>query len=93
VVTPQETMKVRLIHDQLSPNPKFKGFVHGVSTIIKEQGLAGTYKALFPTIIKQGSNQAIRFVSFYKLKEMMLGDASKDFNRGTFIGKFSFLLF
>jgi len=77
---------VRLIHYQLSPNPKFKGFIHGVSTIVKEQGLAGTYKALWPTIFKQGSNQAIRFVSFYKLKEMMLGDPSKDFDRGTLKG-------
>ncbi len=25
VVTPQETMKVRLIHDRLSENPRFKG--------------------------------------------------------------------
>lgn len=86
VVTPQETMKVRLIHDQLSPNPKFRGFVHGVSTIIKEQGLAGTYKGLMPTILKQGSNQAIRFVSFYKLKEIMLGDHTKDFDRSTVLG-------
>lgn len=86
VVTPQETMKVRLIHDQLSPNPKFKGFMHGVTTIIKEQGFAGTYKGLMPTILKQGSNQAIRFVSFYKLKEMMLGDPHKDFNRSTILG-------
>jgi len=86
VVTPQETMKVRLIHDQLLPNPKFRGFIHGVTTIIREQGLGGTYKGLIPTIIKQGSNQAIRFVSFYKLKEIMLGDTTKDFNRSTFRG-------
>lgn len=37
-VTPMETLKVKFINDQRSPNPRFKGFFHGVSTIIKEQG-------------------------------------------------------
>eukprot|EP01087_Luapelamoeba_hula_P008603 TRINITY_DN2161_c0_g1_i1.p1 TRINITY_DN2161_c0_g1~~TRINITY_DN2161_c0_g1_i1.p1 ORF type:complete len:213 (-),score=16.07 TRINITY_DN2161_c0_g1_i1:125-763(-) len=86
VVTPQETMKVRLIHDQLSPNPRFRGFFHGASTIVREQGIAGTYKGLIPTILKQSSNQAIRFVSFFKIKEIMLGDSRKDFNRATAFG-------
>jgi len=79
-------MKVRLIHDQLSPNPRFKGVIHGASTIVKEQGLSGTYKGLWPTIFKQASNQGIRFVSFYLLKETMLGDSEKDFDRTTLTG-------
>jgi solute carrier family 25 citrate transporter 1 len=37
-VTPMETVKVKFINDQRSANPKFRGFFHGVSTIIKEQG-------------------------------------------------------
>lgn len=37
-VTPMETVKVKFINDQRSGNPKFKGFFHGVSCIIKEQG-------------------------------------------------------
>jgi len=91
VVTPQETVKVRLIHDQLSPNPRFKGVVHGVYTLISEQGLSGTYKGLFPTILKQGSNQAIRFATFYSLKQLMLGDPHTDFNRSTIGGLLSSL--
>jgi len=86
VVTPQETMKVRLIHDQLLPERKFKGFLHGVVTIVKEQGLSGTYKGLIPTVCRQSANQAIRFASFYKLKEWMLGAGDRDFNRGTVFG-------
>jgi solute carrier family 25 citrate transporter 1 len=39
VVTPMETVKVKFIHDQTSANPKFKGFFHGVSTIVKQQGI------------------------------------------------------
>ena len=30
MVTPTETMKVRLIHDQLQEKPRFNGFYHGV---------------------------------------------------------------
>jgi solute carrier family 25 (mitochondrial citrate transporter), member 1 len=37
-VTPMETVKVKFIHDQNSPNPKYKGFFHGVRSIVKEQG-------------------------------------------------------
>jgi len=34
-------------------------------------------------MIKQGSNQALRFVTFYQLKAWMLGDPSRDFDRTT----------
>ena len=37
-VTPMETIKVKFINDQTSPNPKFKGFFHGVREIIKADG-------------------------------------------------------
>lgn len=77
VVTPMETIKVKLIHDQLSEQPKYKGFFHGVSTIANQNGISGCYKGLGPTIIKQGSNQAIRFMVYYDLKRIMLGDDPK----------------
>ena len=38
VVCPMETVKVRFIDDQTKPNPKFKGFFHGVRTIVREEG-------------------------------------------------------
>lgn len=63
-----ETIKVKFIHDQNSANPKYKGFYHGVREIIREQGLGGVYKGLTATIIKQGSNQAIRFFVMESLK-------------------------
>ena len=44
VVTPMETVKVKFIDDQRSAKPRFKGFAHGVSIIVREQGLSGTYK-------------------------------------------------
>ncbi|XP_077995801.1 tricarboxylate transport protein B, mitochondrial-like [Glandiceps talaboti] len=61
-VTPMETIKVKFIHDQTSKNPKFKGFFHGTAMIVRKEGFHGIYQGVTPTIIKQGSNQAIRFL-------------------------------
>ncbi|XKL64842.1 hypothetical protein PGB90_004928 [Kerria lacca] len=68
-VTPMETVKVKFINDQRSSNPKFKGFFHGVSYIIREQGFRGVYQGLTPTIMKQGTNQAMRFYVMETLKD------------------------
>lgn len=78
-VTPMETVKVKFINDQRSGKPRFKGFFHGVSLIIKEQGLGGVYKGLTATIMKQGSNQAIRFFIMETCKDWYRGgDPSKN---------------
>ena len=37
-VTPMETVKVKFINDQLSANPRFRGFFHGVRAIISQEG-------------------------------------------------------
>jgi len=47
---------------------------------------SGIYAGLGPTIVKQGSNQAIRFFVFYKLKQYMLGSSSADFSRNSWLG-------
>ncbi|CAK9298943.1 unnamed protein product [Gordionus sp. m RMFG-2023] len=78
VVTPMETVKVKFIDDIQNPaGPKFKGFFHGVGTIIKTQGFGGIYQGLTATIIKQGSNQAIRFFVVETLKDWYRGGDSK----------------
>ena len=38
IVCPMETIKVKFIHDQTQPNPKYKGFFSGVYTIVKTEG-------------------------------------------------------
>ncbi len=53
-----DTIKTRLIHDQLSREPKdrlYKGFFHGVRTIVATDGLGGIYQGLSATILKQGA--------------------------------------
>ena len=69
VVTPAETLKVKLIHDRFQPVPKYNGLFHGISTIVKNQGIGGCYKGLFPTILKQGSNQGVRFLVYEDTKK------------------------
>ena len=82
-VTPMDTIKTRLIHDQLTRTPdqrKYNGFFHGVRTIVAEQGVGGVYKGLTATILKQSSNQAIRWVVFLNVKQWFAGpggDVSK----------------
>ncbi|CAG0919674.1 unnamed protein product [Notodromas monacha] len=81
-VTPMETVKVKFIHDQTSANPKYKGFIHGIRSIVAEQGIGGTYKGLAPTMAKQGSNQAIRFFVMETLKDWWRGgDPNKPVNK------------
>lgn len=68
VVTPQETLKVKLIHDRVKVNPNYSGFFNGVSTIYKKEGFSGVYTGLLPTILRQSSNQAIRFLVYGETK-------------------------
>jgi len=67
-VCPMETVKVRFIHDMNQAKPQYRGLVHGVSTIIKQEGLSGIYKGLNATLLKQGTNQMIRFGVMDSLK-------------------------
>lgn len=63
-----ETVKVKFIHDQRLAKPNYHGFFHGVRQIVRTEGLRGTYQGLTATMLKQGSNQAIRFFVMETLK-------------------------
>ena len=72
-VTPMETVKVKFIADQRSANPQYRGFAHGVRHIVAAEGLMGCYRGLTATMMKQGSNQAIRFYVMETLKDKYRG--------------------
>ncbi|KAJ8380331.1 hypothetical protein SKAU_G00011090 [Synaphobranchus kaupii] len=74
VVCPMETVKVKFIHDQNLANPKYRGFFHGVREIVRTQGIRGTYQGITATVLKQGSNQAIRFYVMTSLRNWYKGD-------------------
>ena len=42
--------------------------------IIKESGVRGLYQGLFATILKQSSNQGLRFMFFNKYKDIITED-------------------
>ena len=56
VVTPQETIKTKLVHDMMQEKPKYRNLFHGISTIVGESGVGGLYKGYTATLIKQSSN-------------------------------------
>ncbi len=69
VVTPSETIKTKLIDDQNSKSPRFRGLSHATSTVFKEEGLRGIYRGLIPVMMRQGANQAVRFSTYGMLKD------------------------
>lgn len=69
-VTPMETVKTKCIQTN-------QGLVDGVKSILKESGAAGLYQGLFATILKQGSNQGLRFMFFNKYKEIVTDNNKK----------------
>jgi len=76
VVTPQETLKTKLIHDRFQPNPQYKGLFDGVKKIYAAQGFPGVYRGLVPTVIRQGSNQGVRFLVYEETKTFIVKNFS-----------------
>jgi len=68
-VTPMETIKVKLIQHNM-------GLVSGVRAIVKESGVAGLYQGLFATVLKQSSNQGLRFMFFNTYKDKVVALAA-----------------
>eukprot|EP00928_Gymnodinium_smaydae_P081232 TRINITY_DN64787_c0_g1_i1.p1 TRINITY_DN64787_c0_g1~~TRINITY_DN64787_c0_g1_i1.p1 ORF type:complete len:323 (-),score=71.06 TRINITY_DN64787_c0_g1_i1:121-1008(-) len=76
-VTPIETLKTRVTDDLRRGTNKYTGSFDALMKIIKSEGPAGLYMGLVPTIMKQATNQAVRFpVQFYCHQFMTGGDKS-----------------
>ncbi|KAJ3034212.1 hypothetical protein HDV00_005259 [Rhizophlyctis rosea] len=69
VVTPTETIKTKLIHDQNQPNPKYCGLIHGTREIVKAEGVSGIYRGMTAVVARQGANSAVRLTIYGLLKE------------------------
>ncbi|VDB94058.1 unnamed protein product [Peniophora sp. CBMAI 1063] len=68
-VTPSETIKTKLIDDAKRPNPQYRGLIHGSVQIVKQEGITGIYRGLFPVMMRQGANSAVRFTTYTTLKQ------------------------
>eukprot|EP00164_Ancoracysta_twista_P011919 GFYU01018566.1.p1 GENE.GFYU01018566.1~~GFYU01018566.1.p1 ORF type:complete len:283 (+),score=77.17 GFYU01018566.1:79-927(+) len=95
VTTPQETIKVKLIDDQFKrATPRYKGTIHGIQTIIREEGIRECYKGLSPTIFKVATAQATRFGVFELVpSEFRTRSPLHTAASGAFAGGVSVLLF
>lgn len=90
----QETIKIKLIDDAFkSEVPRFNGFFHGVSTIIKEEGWGGIYHGLTPTIFKVATAQATRFGVFMYIPAEWRKGALRTAAAGAFAGGVSVVIF
>eukprot|EP01035_Chromulina_nebulosa_P019397 gene19397-25270_t len=69
-VTPLETIKTKLIQTNMTLIP-------GIKAIIKEKGIGGLYQGVAATILKQGSNQGLRFMFFNKYKDILTDEGKK----------------
>eukprot|EP00658_Telonema_sp_P-2_P049086 TRINITY_DN37326_c0_g1_i2.p1 TRINITY_DN37326_c0_g1~~TRINITY_DN37326_c0_g1_i2.p1 ORF type:complete len:226 (+),score=62.81 TRINITY_DN37326_c0_g1_i2:46-723(+) len=65
---PTERIKILRQNDIKSSNPKYSSFLGGIRTILKEQGIAGFYRGVIPTTLRQASSVAVRFMLY---KEVM----------------------
>lgn len=77
-VTPVETLKTRITDDQRKGTNKYKGTFDAFGKIFKSEGPMGLYRGAFPTILKQGTNQAVRMPLQVQIMGMIvMGDESK----------------
>merc|ERR1712196_446793 len=73
-VTPIETIKTRATDDLRRGTRKYTGSFDATVKIIRSEGLSGIYRGLTPTILKQGTNQLIRFPIQQFYKRLIFGD-------------------
>merc|ERR1711957_1021736 len=73
-----ETVKTRVTDDQCRGTGNYKGSTDAIVKIMKSEGPMGLYRGAFPTILKQGTNQAVRMPLQVQIFTMIsLGDDSK----------------
>ncbi|PVI06864.1 mitochondrial carrier [Periconia macrospinosa] len=69
-VTPTERVKTALIDDAKRGTLQYRGGFHACKSILQTQGLAGLYRGLLSTTMKQSATSAVRMGSYNVLKEI-----------------------
>lgn len=75
IVTPFEVIKTRLQQQRGLDKSllKYQNPIHCVTTVLKEEGPAGLWKGLAPTMARQGLNQCFLFGTYDLLKQSLWG--------------------
>ena len=42
--------RTKLIDDAKRPNPQYRGLIHGTTMIVRQEGISGIYRGLFPVV-------------------------------------------
>lgn len=80
-VTPVETLKTRINDDMRRGTGNYKGTGDALVKIFKSEGPMGLYRGAAPTILKQGTNQAVRMPAQVQIMALItMGDTSKNAN-------------
>jgi solute carrier family 25 citrate transporter 1 len=80
-VTPVETLKTRITDDQRRGTGNYKSTPDAFKKILASEGPLGLYRGAFPTILKQGTNQAVRMpLQFQFMTLIVMGDESRKQN-------------
>lgn len=72
-VTPMETIKTKLIQTNQTLIP-------GIQSILRESGIRGIYQGVVATVLKQSSNQGLRFMFFNKYKDIVTDNGKTRLN-------------
>jgi len=77
-VTPIETLKTRATDDLRLGTKKYTGSLDAAIKIIKADGPGGLYRGVVPTMMKQGTNQMVRFpIQKFYMDMIVGGDKDK----------------
>jgi Mitochondrial carrier protein len=47
-----DVYRTKLIDDAKRPNPQYRGLIHGTAAIVRQEGISGIYRGLFPVVCK-----------------------------------------
>jgi len=80
-VTPIETLKTRATDDLRLGTKKYSSSLDATIKIVRAEGPVGLYRGVVPTIMKQGTNQMVRFpIQQFYFKMFFGNDAEKKSN-------------
>ncbi len=84
VMSPGDIVKVRLQCQTESkrggtnmPKPKYRGPVHCLLSIIKEEGLMGLYRGALPLMLRDGPSYATYFLTYSTICEWLTDSGKK----------------
>ena len=52
----EHASRTKLIDDAKRPQPRYRGLLHGTASIVREEGILGIYRGLFPVVSLQRSS-------------------------------------